>query len=231
MARNNDDRVTETGRSVRGRYTEEDCHGRWPKNRGYSDSVLKMKGPVEIASNASTPRPSGLVVCCADFADSKWRWIEEPLSDTGVRFEFVRAVPRNLFERGITSLNLPRLRASLEAVRLARKKKADVIVTHGPALAAWCGLFARILRLKIPIVAHSFNFTELPNATKRTVLGSMLSNVDRFVVFSSLSAVSMPRPLICLRIVLTWCIGELTPHRSTHLSIPWNQANMCVLLA
>ena len=145
-----------------------------------------MKAPVEIASNASTPRPSGLVICCADFADSKWRWIEGPLSDTGIRFEFVRAVPRNLFERGITSLNLPRLRASLEAVRLARKKKADAIVTHGPALAAWCGLFARILRLKIPIVAHSFNFTELPNATKRTVLGSMLSNVDRFVIFSSL---------------------------------------------
>jgi glycosyltransferase involved in cell wall biosynthesis len=35
-------------------------------------------------------------------------------------------------------------------------------------------------------VAHSFNFTELPNALKRSALGWMLSNVDRFVVFSQL---------------------------------------------
>ena len=148
--------------------------------------IIEMKVPVEIALNTSAPRSSGLVICCADFADPRWRWIEGPLSDTGIRFEFVRAVPRNLVERRISFLNLARLRASFETVRLARKKKVHAIVTHGPALAAWCGLFARLFRLKIPIVAHSFNFTELPNAIKRQALGWMLSNVDQLVVFSRL---------------------------------------------
>jgi glycosyltransferase involved in cell wall biosynthesis len=119
-----------------------------------------------------------------DVADSSWRWIEGPLSDTGVRFEFVRALPRNLIERHISLLNLGRLRGAFEAVRLAREKKAHAIVSHGPALAAWCAFFARVLRLKIPIVAHTFNFTELPSAVKRPVLGLMLSNVDRLIVFS-----------------------------------------------
>jgi glycosyltransferase involved in cell wall biosynthesis len=139
-----------------------------------------------MTSHPSAHRSSGLMICCADFADPAWRWIEGPLSDTGIRFEFVRAVPRNIIERRVSSLNLARLRASFEAVRLAREKKAHAIVTHGPALAAWCALFARFFRLKIPIVAHSFNFTELPNAVKRSALGWMLSNVDRFVVFSRL---------------------------------------------
>lgn len=145
-----------------------------------------MKVPVETALKTSAPSSSGLVICCADFADLSWRWIEKPLSDTGIRFEFVRAVPRNTIERRVRLLNLARLRASLEAVRLAREKKAQVIVSIGPALAAWCALFARLFRVKVPVVAHSFNFTELPNAVKRRVFGRMLSNVDRFVVFSRL---------------------------------------------
>jgi glycosyltransferase involved in cell wall biosynthesis len=145
-----------------------------------------MKLPLEMASNTPAPHSSRLVICCADFADPRWRWIEGPLSDTGIRFEFVRAVPRNLIERRISFLNLARIRGSFEAVRLARKNKADALVTHGPALAAWSAFFARFFRLKIPIVAHSFNFTELPNGLKRPALGWMLSKVDRLVVFSHL---------------------------------------------
>ncbi len=147
-----------------------------------------MKVPAKLTLNTSTACSSGLVICCADFADPAWRWLERPLSDTGIRFEFVRAVPRNIFERRVSFLNLARLRASFEAVRLAREKKADAIVTHGPALAAWCAFFARVFRLKVPIVAHSFNFTELPNTVKLSALGWMLSNVDRFVVFSRLES-------------------------------------------
>lgn len=136
--------------------------------------------------NNSGPHSPRVVICCSAIADSKWRWIEEALSDTGIRFEFVRALPRNSIERSVGFLNLAHLRASFGAVRLAREKKALAIVSHGPALAAWCALFARFLRLKIPIVAHTFNFTELPNAVKRLVLGWMLSSVDRLVVFSQL---------------------------------------------
>jgi glycosyltransferase involved in cell wall biosynthesis len=142
--------------------------------------------PAKMDLNTTEPRSSRLVICCVDIADSNWRWIEEPLSATGIRFEFVRALPRNVIERRISLLNLARLRGSFEAVRLAREKKAHAIVSHGPALAAWCALFARVFRLKIPIIAHTFNFTELPSAIKRSVLGWMLSNVNRLIVFSRL---------------------------------------------
>jgi glycosyltransferase involved in cell wall biosynthesis len=129
---------------------------------------------------------SPLVICCADIADPKWRWLEGSLADTGIRLEFIRAVPRNMVERRVRFLNLARIRSSFEAVRLAREKKADTIVTHGPALAAWCGLFARYLRVNIPIVAHTFNFTELPKGIKRSLFGWMFAKVDRLVVFSKL---------------------------------------------
>lgn len=143
---------------------------------------------MNVPSEIYTPAPdsSRLVICCVDIADPSWRWIEGPLSDAGIRFEFVRALPRNVIERRISFLNLARMRGGFEAVRLAREQKADAIVAHGPALAAWCAFFARIFRLKIPIVAHTFNFTELPSAVKRPVLGLMLSNVDRLIVFSRL---------------------------------------------
>ena len=142
--------------------------------------------PFEMSLKASASRSPSLVICCTDFADPRWRWIEGPLSDTGIRFEFVSAVPRNLVERGISFLNFARLRASFAAVRLAREKQAHAIVSHGPTLAAWCALFARLLRQKTPIVAYAFNFAELPSAVKRRALGWMLSNVDRLVVFSQL---------------------------------------------
>jgi glycosyltransferase involved in cell wall biosynthesis len=145
-----------------------------------------MTAPVEMASNNSASRSPRLVICCTDFADPNWRWIEGPLSDTGIRFEFVSAVPRNLVERRIGFLNFARLRGSLAAVRLAREKNARAIVSHGPTLAAWCALFARLLRQKMPIVAYAFNFAELPSVVKRPVLGWMLSNVSRLVVFSQL---------------------------------------------
>src|SRR5215472_11901036 len=93
-------------------------------------------------------RDSVLVVCCTDASDPNWRWLEGPLAGSGVRFEFARASPRNRMERAIQFLNLPRVRGSFEAVWLARKKNAQIIVAHGPALAAWCGLFAGVVRLR-----------------------------------------------------------------------------------
>jgi len=125
------------------------------------------------------------VVCCAEIYDPGWRWLEAPLADTGVKFEFASCVPKNALERKARRFNVGRLRGSLDAVRLARRTGAKAIVAHGPTLAAWCGLFARAAGLKIPIVAHTFNFTELPNPAKRPVFAWALSDVEKFVVFST----------------------------------------------
>jgi glycosyltransferase involved in cell wall biosynthesis len=127
-----------------------------------------------------------LVICCTDNSDSGWRWLEKAFVGKGIRFEFARASNRNGAYRAVRGLNLARIRAAFAAVSSARKKNAQMIVAHGPSLAAWCSLFARILRLRIPIIAHTFNFAELPGLTKRLAFKYMLSKVDRLIVFSTL---------------------------------------------
>lgn len=127
-----------------------------------------------------------LVICCTDNSDPSWRWLEKAFVGTGIRFAFARTSNRNKVERVVRALNLTRIRAAFSAVSSARKKNAQMIVAHGPSLAAWCSLFARIVRLRIPIIAHSFNFAELPGLTKRLVFKHMLSKVDRLIVFSTL---------------------------------------------
>lgn len=106
------------------------------------------------------------------------------MAGTGLEFRFCRCIPRYYFERN-APLNVARIRGAFEAVRLASRTDAKVVVAHGPALAAWCALFARMLRVSAPIIAHSFNFTQLPSRAKRRVFSSALSRIERFVVFSS----------------------------------------------
>jgi glycosyltransferase involved in cell wall biosynthesis len=105
------------------------------------------------------------------------------MAGTGLEFRFCRCIPRYSFERR-APLNVARIRGAFEAVRLARDTHAEVVVAHGPALAAWCALFAQMFRVSTPIIAHSFNFTRLPSRTKRRVFSSAFPRIDRFVVFS-----------------------------------------------
>jgi glycosyltransferase involved in cell wall biosynthesis len=125
-----------------------------------------------------------LVVCCSEIDDPNWRWVEPALVDT-CHFQFVRCVPRNVLEKRLRVLNLSRIRGCFETVMLARRTHADVIVTHGPTLAAWCSIFGFMFSLKGKILAHSFNFTELPNLLKRYIFSIAFKRVDRFVVFSN----------------------------------------------
>jgi glycosyltransferase involved in cell wall biosynthesis len=124
------------------------------------------------------------VVCCAEISNPNWRWLESSLADTGVHLEFARCIPKIALENN-PYFNLARLRGSLEAVRLARRVGAKVLVAHGPTLAAWCSLLSHVLGLKISIVAHSFNFTMLPSRAKRLVFAFALPRINRFVVFST----------------------------------------------
>lgn len=125
------------------------------------------------------------VVCCAEIADTGWRWVEPEFSKSDVIFEFARCPQRRVY-KAFRLFNLARLLGCLEAVRIARRTRARAIVTHGPTLAAWCAIFAKLFRLRVPILAHSFNFTTLPGPLKRSVFRFALSSVERFVVFSQL---------------------------------------------
>jgi glycosyltransferase involved in cell wall biosynthesis len=125
-----------------------------------------------------------LIVCCSEISDPNWRWIADHFSEEDVRFDFIDCCPRNWVERQFKFLNLARLRGSLEAVLKAKRNNAAILVSHGPTLAAWNGIFARLILLQSAIIAHSFNFVKLPNSLKTRIFSIGLSRVDRFVVFS-----------------------------------------------
>jgi glycosyltransferase involved in cell wall biosynthesis len=125
------------------------------------------------------------VVCCSEVTDPNWRWIAPHFADADVKFEFARCLPRGIGKIN-KIVNLARLLGCLKAVMMAGQSNPSVLVTHGPTLAAWCALFARLLRIKVSILAHSFNFVSLPGPIKSVVFRYAFSKVDRFVVFSQI---------------------------------------------
>jgi glycosyltransferase involved in cell wall biosynthesis len=126
-----------------------------------------------------------LIVCCSEISDPNWRWIERNLASDKFRFEFVGCFPGNWFERNLKILNLARLRGCFKAVQIAKREKALVLVTHGPTLAAWCGIFGLSLGLRSRLLAHSFNFTSLPSKLKTILFRLGLKQADRLVTFSN----------------------------------------------
>ncbi len=125
-----------------------------------------------------------LIVCCSEISDPNWRWIAAHFSKEDARFEFIDCCPHNWIERQFKFLNLARMRGSFEAVRRAKRNNETILVSHGPTLAAWCGIFARLIFLRSALIAHSFNFVELPSSLRTRIFSIGFSRVDRFVVFS-----------------------------------------------
>jgi glycosyltransferase involved in cell wall biosynthesis len=125
------------------------------------------------------------VLCCAENTDPEWRWVESHFVNTNVDFEFAR-FPARRFDQVLGILNLRRVIGCFGAVRMAQRINARTIVTHGPTLAAWCAIFARLFGLKVEIIAHSFNFSALPGSAKRAVFRLAFSSIERFVVFSQI---------------------------------------------
>ena len=124
------------------------------------------------------------VICCYDFPDPQWRWIEPQLSGTA-KFRFVCCAPRNAMEKRFSAFNISKIRGCLEAVRLAKATKSEILVTHGPDLAAWCAIFAFCLSVRSLLLAYSFNFPHLPNNVKRLIFALAFRRIDHFVVFSN----------------------------------------------
>lgn len=119
------------------------------------------------------------IVCCSEIDDPEWRWVEKYFVD-GTKFYFVSCAKAGRFKR----LNLSRISAAWRATRLARKIDASALVPHGPTIAMWCGLFARVLGFHGPLLAFAFNFTHLPHRLKRLMFMAGLQRITTLVVAS-----------------------------------------------
>ena len=102
-----------------------------------------------------------------------------------VKFQLACCVPRNALEKK-GPVNLARIRGSFEAVQLVQRTRARALVAHLPRPAAWCAVMARLFGLKVPILAHVFNFPMLPRRVWRPLYTLAFSSIDRFVVHSTM---------------------------------------------
>ena len=77
--------------------------------------------------------------------------------------------------------------AALAARHLVRNHRSgrSIIVSHGPRPALYVELLARPPKDQALHLVFSFNFTDLPTGTRRTLMRKYYSRVDRFVVAST----------------------------------------------
>lgn len=138
-----------------------------------------MSGRLGVGSSAERLR----VGCCAELAESNWRWVADALVAEPVDWRFFSTAPRNALERLVARPRLSRYRACRELAAAAIAGELDLIVTHHPLVTTWTETFCRARRT-CPHLAFSFNFTHLPRKLRFAMMRRAFRSVDRFVVFS-----------------------------------------------
>ncbi|GEM_PF-447374 len=152
------------------------------KLQSASEKLLNNPNPQKVmeSGNASANSPS--IVFCAPYVNDNWKWFTHVIGEDGIRWYFFHDKPRGLLEKYIKRPNLSRIRACLEAILFAKKHNVKLIVSHEARFAFWCAFFAKWLGVQIEHISSSFNFTELPQGLKRTIMASAYTNVSQFIV-------------------------------------------------
>jgi glycosyltransferase involved in cell wall biosynthesis len=118
------------------------------------------------------------------FATPGWRWIADEVADA--TWSFFDCTPRNGLERTVKRPEVVRYRCAAQASLAAKRKHADLVVSHLPLMTAPIALLLRMLSVDTQHLAFAFNFTDLPKGMRRRAWTSAFSRVDRLVVPSTL---------------------------------------------
>ena len=156
------------------------------------------------------------VVCCTPFYGDNWKWFVPELGETQIEWYFFDDRPILLPEKYIVRPYVAMIRACLQAVLFAKKKKPDLLITHDSRVAFWCAFFAKKLGVRTKHIAYSFNFAVMPQGTKRRLMTAAFKQPDKFFVFSQLekSLYSNYFGISAERIeVVRWCMSvpEIEP--------------------
>jgi glycosyltransferase involved in cell wall biosynthesis len=115
--------------------------------------------------------------------DPSWNWLAHRFVSDNLTW--ASCTTRDTI--GSRSPLLGRIGATLAARRLIRQHAGrSVVVSHGPRLALYSEYLARPAAAEALHLAFSFNFTDLPNGVRRSLLKKYLRRVDRFVVASTI---------------------------------------------
>ena len=151
-----------------------------------------------------------LIVCCSpDYGDG-WRGLGPRLTGEDAKWIFFDDRPSCFLERVVRRPNIAIIRACLNAVLRASRKRARLLVTQEPRTTFLCALFCCILRANIDHYVFSFNFPELPKGFRVRLMRYAFSQVKQFTVHSSMERdlysdyFHIPKERIRLRL---WSIG------------------------
>jgi glycosyltransferase involved in cell wall biosynthesis len=126
-----------------------------------------------------------LVVYANDLDTQGGRWFEWEYAGV-IRWEFFDASPQGWIEKHWRRPGLPRTRSCWQAVHMALRDRARLLITCGPGATLRCSSFLRMRGARVPLLAWGFNFASLPTGIKRRLMAQAFAHVDRFMVFSTI---------------------------------------------
>ncbi len=134
--------------------------------------------PIRIATISNNPDPH-------------WAWIRDLISKdftVGGRRLYWRVFSTAPGNTGAHMLGgipgFARFRGARALANAARQEPFDVVVSHGPWTTAWTEAFFGKSKANARHLAFSFNFTDLPNGARKTLMTRAFRTVDAFAVFT-----------------------------------------------
>jgi hypothetical protein len=124
-----------------------------------------------------------LVVLYTPFGGG-WRSLMEEESGTGVRWKYFTDDKKYFWQRFLKRPNFNTAIEGMRAVLYAKRHGARLLVTMGPRLSFWCGLFCRMFRTSVDHYAFAFNFAELPTGWKKNLFSFGFRQIKRLRVAS-----------------------------------------------
>ncbi|MBI4781004.1 MAG: glycosyltransferase family 4 protein [Oscillatoriophycideae cyanobacterium NC_groundwater_1537_Pr4_S-0.65um_50_18] len=129
------------------------------------------------------PKPAS-VVCCTVATETDWRWFADEFPAEKINWYFTYCKSTGILKKLIKRPDLAKVYSSLQAVKLAKEKNADLLISHEAELTFWCALFGKLLGMKTEHIAYAFNYPFIPNFFRRLVMTQALDGVSHFFVSS-----------------------------------------------
>ncbi len=170
----------------------------WTANQSDTSAAYSVANSSAVAENhyrqtvsdrrseASTPTQQANVVCCTMNDNADQRWFCDQIESDQISWYFTYRKPLGLLGKLIKRPNLQKIYSSFWAVKMAKAKNADLLISHEAELTFWCAFFSRVLRVKVEHIAFAFNYPFQPSRLRRFLMTQVLDSVNRFVVSSSI---------------------------------------------
>ena len=114
---------------------------------------------------------------------STWTWYAKNVVG-GEDWLFHNEEPANWLENRITRPRLSRMTGALRCVREANQRRAAAIAAHSQFSTFWISIAQSLMGSKIPLIACSFHFADLPSGIRLRLAGWAFERVNAFIVHS-----------------------------------------------